>query len=159
MVAGRKWSHLLIIIFVCETQAKVYQNFVSDSKLNWVFLDKFVFDTSGQGSLSYSVVLNPESSVSANTLNQSSSILCLTQNSNNPGSALKCFQPTYTQSAVLLFYNDLDSSAVPWSSLYNDNSLTCEDRVAAAAAQVPLDDSGMLSENSLSVTPSGDGMS
>ena len=142
------------LIWICFltincVEAKIFYNIISEPGRNWIFLEKFVFDTSGQGTLSYSVQF-PQSTVLNTTSNNG--LACLASK-NNSKSAHPCFQSSST-SASLLFYNNVDGSASSWFSVYNDESLTCEERASRAATQIPLDESGILNEMTLAVLPS-----
>jgi hypothetical protein len=134
------------LIMSCA-ESKRFSSIISQPEMNWVFLDKFVFDTSGAGSLSFTVQFPKSSDYNASS---NDGILCLTNSTN---SVLPCFQ-TSRASASLLFYSNVDGSASSWFSVYNDNSLTCEERASRAATQIPLVDSGEVLESTLTVFPS-----
>ncbi len=141
---------MVLFSFLSCAVAKVYESYISDSR-DWIFLDRFVYDTAGGGTLSYTI----QSAVSStdSVLNSSSQGSACFQNvSSTPNTLALCFQPSIS-AFNLLFYNDIDGSAASWFSVYNDERLTCDERMSRAATAITLDE-GIVNQNFVTVTPS-----
>jgi hypothetical protein len=56
--------------------------------------------------------------------------------------------------AYLLFYSDIEGSGTDWNTIYQEDSLSCEERTARAHLVVPLELGVVNAQEQLGITPS-----
>jgi len=133
--------------------ARVFKDVIATPYQNWVFLDKFVFDSTGNGVFKWQIIL--ENSANDNTAASGAAVSCNSCVANSTSGEVKpCSQVpeneqmTFTDctvntkvSAKLLFYDDEWKGSVgSFTALVEDyKELTCEDRTAMAVESIGLE--------------------
>lgn len=149
-----KAAIICVVLFAVSVEGKRYEAVLVEDT-NWLFLDKFVYDTSGDGIFRYNiqVLTFGRNTLDGEDVGDTNSYFCKCTAPTDDGQNVSCanagvreadFQ--YTDcvledrpGAFLLFYNDVDGSENDWESIYKSRSrTTCDDRMKRAQQPIPL---------------------
>jgi len=147
-------STMLKIAVLClalsNVHGKVYSEVVA-ADTNWVFLDKFVYDSSGKGIFKYNIQVMAFGVGEDDAAGSDVSYTCKCEGRTLQGDNVSCAAANaisfeYTDctmedrpGAYLLFYNDVEGGENSWEEIYDSRQRTpCDDRVKRAQQPIPL---------------------